>query len=810
MIADLKFAFRVMLKSPGFSIVAIATLALGIGANSAIFSVVNAVLLHPPPFKNAEELVWIWATRQNVARAFYSIPNLNDTRTQSRALRDWIAFSTWGVNLRGTNESERLQGIKISADGLQALGISAALGRTLFAYDDATQAERAVMISHGLWQRRFGGDPNIIGSKQILSGESYTVIGVLPRSFAIPNAETDVIAPLRLDSDARRGERGTNFLRVMARLKAGASPEQAQEELAAITDRLRAQFPEDNGNLTAPRVLRLQDEIVGEYRQVLLILLAAVGVVLLIACANLANLQLARASARHREMAIRTALGATHWRLLRQLFSEGILLALVGGALGLLIAVGGKDLLMTLAPANFPRAASVAIDARVLLFCLTSAVLSGVVIGLTPFLRAARSDLNADLKDGRSLASDALRSRARNGLIVAEIALSLVLLVCAGLTIKSFARLQNVSPGFNTDRVLAVRMSLPQAKYSSGAVIKNFFDQLSPRLAAIPGLDSLGAVSALPMSALNARTEFLISGRPAPKPSEVPGAQHRWITPGYFSAMGIRLLRGREFAENDNEHGVGVVVIDEALGRRFFAGQEPIGAHLQITLASTEPPRDYEIVGVVASVKHNSLTEEATPTFYGPLPQVPKSVTGFVATNFSVVVRTRIDAAAIAEAVRKELRAIDPDVAISSVRPMEQLIAASVATRKFNLVLLATFAALALILAAGGIYAVISYLVAERTREIGVRLALGAQRRDVLQLIIGHAARLVSLGILLGVAGAIAASGALTSLLYSTSAIDPLTYGGVAALLVLVVLVASYIPARRAMSVDPVVALRHE
>jgi putative ABC transport system permease protein len=810
MIADLKFAVRMMLKSPVFSIVAIATLALGIGANSAIFSVVNAVLLHPPPFKSAKELVWIWATRQNVARAFYSIPNFNDTRTQSRALRDWIAFSTWAVNLRGTNESERLQGIKISANGLQTLGVSAALGRTLFAYDDATQAERAIMISYGLWQRRFGGDPNIIGSKQILSGDSYTVVGVLPRSFVIPNAETDVIAPLQIDSDARRGERGTNFLRVMARLQFGVSAKQAQEELAAITDRLRAQYPADNGNLTAPRLLLLQNEIVGEYRQVLLILLAAVGVVLLIACANLANLQLARASSRYREMAIRTALGATRRRLLQQLLSEGILLALAGAALGLFVAMAGKNFLMTLAPADFPRAIDAVIDTRVLLLCLTSSVLCGVIIGLAPFLRAARSDLHADLKEGRSLASDPLRTSARNGLIVAEIALSLVLLVCAGLMIKSFARLQNVNPGFTTERALAVRMSLPQAKYPSGVAIKNFFDQLSLRLAALPGLDSLGAVSALPMSALNARTEFLISRRPAPKPNEVPGAQHRWITPGYFSTMQIPLLRGREFTDNDNERGAGVVVVDEALVRRFFDGQDPLGQHLQITLASTEAPRDCEIVGVVASVKHNSLTEEATPTFYGPLTQVPKNVTGFVAANFSMVVRTRIQADAMSEAVRKELGAIDPDVAVSSVQPLEQLIAASVAARKFNLVLLATFAGLAVVLAAGGIYAVISYLVVERTREIGLRLALGAQRRDVLQLIVGHATRLILLGVLLGMAGAIAATRALTSLLYSTSATDPLTYGTVVGLLIFVALLASYLPARRAMKVDPVVALRHE
>lgn len=810
MMADLKFALRMALKSPVFSIIVIATLALGIGANSAIFSVVNAVLLHPPPFKKAEDLVWIWATRQTVPRAFYSIPNFNDTRAQSSKLQDWIAFSTWGVNLRGTNESERVQGIKLSADALQLLGVQAALGRTLTAYDDATEAGSVAMISYALWQRRFGGDLNIIGSKQILSGDSYTIVGILPHAFVIPNAETDVITPLRLNSDARRGERGTNFLRVMARLKPGISAEQAKDELAAITDRLRTQYPKDNGNLTAPRVVRLQNEIVGDYRQGLLILLAAVGVVLLIACANLANLQLARASARYREMAIRSALGATRWHIIRQLLAEGILLALIGAALGLLVANWATDLLMTLAPTDFPRTTNPAIDMRVLLFCLTATMMSGVILGLTPLARTAKANLNADLKDGRSIGSDSPRTSARRALIVTEIALSLVLLVCAGLTIKSFARLQNVKPGFDPDRALAIRMSLPVAKYPNGAAINNFFDQLAPRLASIPGVNSVGAISALPMSALNARTEFLISGRPAPKPDEVPGAQHRWVTPGYFSAMGIGLLRGRDFTDNDNERGTGVVVVDEALAHRFFADQDPIGAHLKVTLASTEPPRDYEVVGVVGSVKHNSLTEEAMPTFYGPLPQVPKSVTAFVANNFSLVARTRIKPSALAETVRKGLRAVDSDVAISSVKPMEQLIAASVAGRKFSLVLLAAFSALALILAAGGIYGVVSYLVAERTREIGVRLALGAQRRHVLQLVMGHAAQLVSLGILLGVAGAIGATRALTSLLYSVSPTDSPTYIGVVTVLIIVALLASYLPARRAMNIDPVVALRSE
>lgn len=810
MLTDLRYAFRMLLKAPGFTVVAVLTLALGIGANSAIFSVVDAVLLRPPQYKNPEQLVWIWATRKNVSRAFYSVQNFSDTRAQSQTLRDWMAFSTWGVNLRGERETERLQGIRISAGALQNLGVQPAAGRTLTADDDKPDAARAVMLSHGLWQRRFGGDPGIIGTTQTLNGDSYTVVGILPRQFVIPNAETDIVGPLRLETDPRRAERGTNFLRLMARMKEGITPQQAQLELAAITDRLREQFPDDNGNLTAPRVLLLQNEIVGEYRQVLLVVLGAVGVVLLIACSNLANLQLARASARHREMAIRSALGATRWRLLRQLLAEGAVLAAIGGALGLLTATWGKDILIALAPADFPRATAVSIDARVLLFCVSVSILAGLVLGLVPAIRAGRTDLHADLKDGRSATGDRIRSRARNAFIVAEIALSLVLLVCAGLLIKSFNRLQNVSPGFNLERALAVRLALPPAKFPTGAAVKNFYDRLAPRMTALPGVESVGAASALPMSALNARTEFVISGRPPAKPSDVPGAQHRWVSPGYFHAMRVPLLRGREFTDQDDEKGAGVVVIDQALARKFFAGEEPLGAHIQITLGDGIASRDYEIVGIAETVKHNSLNEEPIPTFYGPMPQAPKGVVPFLANNFSLVVRTGLNPNAMAETVRRELRAIDPDVAVSSVKPMEQVLAGSVAPRKFNLILLATFAGTALFLAAGGIYAVIAYLVTERTREIGIRLALGAQRADVFSLIVGHALKIVLLGVALGLAGAVAATRSISALLFSTSATDPLTYGSVAALLIVVALLASYVPARRAMNVNPMVALRYE
>jgi predicted permease len=808
---DVTFALRQLRKSPGFTLIAVLTLALGIGLNTAIFSVINAVLLKPPQYRNPEQLVWIWSTRKNVPRAFYSIPNFNDTRAQSQTISDWIAFSSWGANLRGPNETERLQGIKISSGALQNLGVAADAGRIFTADDEKPDSARVVMMSYGVWQRRFGGDPHIIGSTQILNGDSYTVIGVLPHGIIIPNAEVDVIAPLNLDNDERRTERGTNFLRLMARLKPGVTRQQAQAELAAICDRLREQFPTDNGNLTAPRVLKLKDEIVGEYKQMLGIIFAAVIAVLMIACFNLANLQLARASARQHELAIRSALGASRWQILRQLLTEGALLALAGGLIGLLFAGWGKDLLIWFAPSDFPRARDIAVDTSVVGFCLGISVLAALSVNLVPAFRAVSADLNADLQSSNSsTGADRSRSRARNALIVSEVALSLVLLICAGLLIKSFARLQRVNPGFDSRRALAVRLALPPAKYSDGDIAKQFYDQLALRLQAVPGVDSLGGISALPMSGLTARTEFLISGKPPAGPSDVPGAQHRWVTPGYFAAMHMPLLRGRDFTEHDRKESAGVVVIDEALARRFFADSDPIGTHLRVTLGDVTSDRDYEIIGIVPSVKHNTLTEEALPTFYGPMPQIPKPVAGFLANNFSVVIRTSMDAQTVAEFVRRELRTVDSDVAISTVKPLEQIVTASVASRRFNLVLLTAFAGTALLLAGVGIYGVIAFLVATRTREIGVRIALGARRVDVMRLILGHGLKLVLAGVAVGWIGALTATRGLTSLLFATAPSDPLTYAGVAALLTLVALLASYVPARRATKVDPIQALRTE
>lgn len=810
LLRDIRYAARSLHKRPAFSLLVILVLAVAIAAGTSIFSIVNAVILKPLSFKEPDQLVWIWAQRKTVSRAFFSIPNFIDTRDQNQTIAEVAPFAIWPANLTGQGEAERLQGVRMSANAMQMLGVEAAAGRVLAPDDDNPNNPRVVMLSFGLWQRRFGGSNEALGKTLTLNGDSYAIVGVLPPRFVIPNAETEIMVPLKMDQDPRRNQRGSNFLRLVARLKPGVTPAQAEADLAAVTNRLRDLYPDDNGNIASPRVLRLQDEVVGSYREGLWLILGAVVVVLLIACANLASFQLARAALRHKEMAIRAALGAKRKILMRQILTESMLLAILGGALGLLLSFWAKDLLLAMSPADFPRASAVSVDGRVLAFSLFVTVFAGLALGIAPAIQNTRTDLNSKLKDGGRDATGETRNRVRSLFIVSEIALSLMLLVAAGLLLKSLSQLRGVNPGFDANRVLAVRLSLPAARYSSGATVKTFYDKIAPRIAGLPGVERVSGASALPLSGMIARTTFDIAGRTVVNPSEQPFAQHRWVGPGYFETMKIPIVRGRDISDGDNEHTAGAIIIDQALQRQFFGGQDPLGAHVFINMGDGNPPREYEVVGIVEDVKHMGLTDEPIPTLYGPIPQAPKSAVPFMANNLSLVVRTGIEPEALASTIRKELRNVDVDVATAGVRPMHQFLAASVAARRFNMQLIGVFAVTALLLAAAGLYAVIAYLVSQRTREIGIRLALGATPRHVLRLLIGQGMKLTLIGVTIGIVGAVVVTRLMRNLLFGVAPTDLMIFGISTGVLIVVALLACLMPARRATKVDPLVALRYE
>jgi predicted permease len=808
---ETRYAWRMLLKKPGFTLTALLTLALGIGANTVMFSLVNAVILRKLPFKDPNRLVWVWSTRTDRDKAFFSIPNLIDYRDQNQTLEEIAAFGNWGANLTAAGDPERLQGIRISANAFQMLGVEAAAGRPLVAEDDQANQSRVVVLTHGLWRRRFGGDPGLIGKSITLNGDSYSVVGVLPPDFVIPNTDFEVAVPLRMEVDPRRSERGSNFLRVFARLKQGVTLQQARADLSAITDRLRQQYPDANGKFTAPVVLSLQDEIVGSYRTALLFLLGAVGLVLIIVCANLANLQLARASARHKDIAIRTALGATRAKLIRQMLLESLMLSLLGGAMGFFLAVWGRDFLLTFSPADLPRVREAGLDLRVLLFSLTVSVLTGIVFGLAPAIRATATSLGLDLKEGTGGSFNGRAgSRLRNSLVVAEIALSAMLLVGAGLFIKSFSRLQSISPGFEPENLLSARVSLPSSRYSKPEHLKLFYEKLEPRLADVPGVESVAAANALPLSAQNIRTEFIVAGRPPLRPSDTPAAQDRFVSPGYFRTMKIPIVRGRDFTAADDDHTAGVAIIDETLAARYWPHENPIGAHLLVSFVEKQKPLDMEVVGVAGAVKHFELNEDPTPTFYAPLSQVPPIITANFANNMSIVVRGSVATGNWSSLVRRELRAVDPDISASNLKTMKELVSTSIASRRFNSMLLTVFALAALLLASAGVYGVISFFVTQRTREIGLRVALGAQSTDVIRLIVGQGIRITALGIVAGLLGAFALTRLMSNLLYGVSTSDPITFATVAGLMIVVALLACYVPARRATKVDPLVALRYE
>jgi putative ABC transport system permease protein len=807
---DLRYAVRVFRKSPGFTAVSVLALALGIGANTAIFSMVNAILLRQLAFKAPEQLVWIWSTRTDRDKAFFSIPDFVDYQERNQSLEQMVAFANWGANLTAGGDPERLTGVRVTANVFQMLGVEAAAGRCLLPEDGQPGSQRSAVISYGLWQRSFGGGQGIVGKSITLNGDSYMVVGVLPQSFIFPGAEIDVATPLVLATDPRRSDRSANFLRVIARLKPNYTRQQTQAEMDTIARQLQQLYPETNAKKTPPKVFALHGEMVGGYQTALMMLLGAVGLVLLIACSNLANLQLSRASARHREFAIRAALGASRMRLIRQQLTETSMIGLIGGALGLLLAWQGIKFLMALSPASLPRANQVGIDLSVLAFTLLISLLAGVIFGLIPALQASKVGINKELQGtGKGTADTGQRNRARSMLMVSEIAISLVLLITAGLLVKSFMRLQEVSPGFNSDNLLLVRLSLPPAKYSKREAVTTYFDKILPGIQSLSGVQAVAAANVLPLSGMNVRNDFTIVGRPPLSAAETPAAQTRWVSPGYFQAMGIQLVKGRDFTQHDNERAPGVVIVDEALAQRYWPDGNPVGAYLSLDDGS-RTPNNMEIIGVARNVKHAELDEQPAATLYGAIHQIPENNVSFLAANSSLAIRTQTNPLALEAAVRRVVQDVDKDVPVSNPRTMDQFLSASTAPRRFNVLLLMIFACVALILAVTGVYAVMSYSVTQRTQEIGIRLALGAQTRDVLKLVLGQGLKLVFIGTLIGLVGSFISTRFLSSLLFGISAIDPIVFALTPLILLLVALSACYIPARKATKVDPAIALRAE
>jgi putative ABC transport system permease protein len=803
---DVHYGFRMLLRRPGFTIGAIVTLGLGIGANAAIFSMVNSVLIRQLPYREADRLVWLWSHRTDRDRAPFSIPDFLDYRTQSKTVERMAAFSEWSANLTEAGDPERLQGVRVSADVFELLGVKSLHGRTLEAYDDRPDSERVVVLTHGLWQRRFGADAGCIGRTVLLNDQSYTVVGVLPAEFIFPVSRAEIAVPLSPEGDPRRGDRGAHFLRAFGRLSSGATGEQAEAEMASITHALREQYPDTNSKKISVSVNTLFDEIVGNYHMTLLLLLGAASLVLLIACSNLANLVLSKATSRYREVAVRLALGASRADLVRQLLTENILLAVLGGCFGLFMAHWGIRVLLALTPADVPRVDDVALDGGVLLFTIVATILSGVVFGTLPAFHTSGIDVNEQLKTGGRSAGSSRGVKLRNLLIVAEVAVSAVLLVAAGLLAQSFRQIQQQNSGVKSENLLVVRLPLSRTKYTKRDLVKDFYAQAEERIKSLPGVESVAASSILPLSALIARIDFTIVGSPVQSQADVPSAHLTMVSPAYLETMGIPILKGRSFTPQDTAKSPGVIVIDQVMANRYFPGDTAVGARLKIDDGDT--PREVEIVGVTANVKHSTLDEAPTPGLYVPFYQIPDETVVWLVNTMSLVVRTTVEPMSLASAVKREVQSTDKDVPASSSTTMDQFHSLAVAPRRFNFLLFAVFSATALLLAVAGLYSVVSYGVTERTHEIGIRMALGAKPRDVLILVVGQGFRLVSVGVLLGLIGAAILTRTMSTLLFGVSPMDGLTFVAAAVVLLMVALLASYVPARKAAGLDPLSSLR--
>jgi len=795
LIKDIRYGVRSLLKRPGFTAVAIITLALGIGVNSAIFSVINAVLLHPLPYLEPDRLMTL--------RSNQSAPDLADIEAQSRAFVKFGGLVAQPLDYTAGSEPVQFQIGMVTGGFFQMLGVQPERGRFITADDDKTGGPRVVMLSHELWQREFGGDQQIIGKTMPLSGNVYTIIGVMPAGFESPRDNTEAWVPVRVANPIAANFRGVHFLRTFGRLASGVSVEQARSEMQIIDQNLANQYPADNKNRSTV-LIPLHERIVGQSRTPLLVMFAAVSLVLLIACANFANLLLARAAEREREFTIRAALGAGRWRLVRQLLTESVLVAVAGGAVAVLLAVWGTSLLVALKPENLPRLQEIGVDGRVLGFTFGLSLLTGVIFGLLPAWAASRGGVNEALKEGgRSATAGGARQRLRSTFVVVQLAVALILLVGAGLLIKTFWRLRSIETGFNPDRLLTMRVELPEARY------QEIFKQTQFRKRVLEGINSLpgvraAMVSELPLSGDSLDHNFLIDGRPPIAAGDEPSLETRSVLGDYFRTMQIPLRAGRDFGPQDFADQAPLVgIANEALADQYFPGEDPLGK--RIRWARDPEVHWITIVGVVGDVKHFGLDLPELPGLYSPYPQAAPWKRWM-----TLVARTQSDPSGMTQAVKEQIWRVDSQLPLTKVQTMHEVAAASFAARRFNMLLLAIFAGLALVLAAVGIYGVMSYAVTQRTKEIGIRMALGAQASDVLKLIVRNGMTLTLIGTAAGLAGALALTRLMTSMLFGVTPTDVRTFATVSLVLIVVAFLACYLPARRATKVDPLLALRYE
>ena len=807
LIQDIKYAVRILIKKPGFTVIAVLTLALGIGANTAIFSVVNAVLLRPLPYRDADRIVAIQELGKDGHRVQVTPANYLDWRAQNTVFEHVAAIFERTSNLAGADEAERVRLAVTSANFFDVFGVRPLHGR-LFSMDDEQAGHPSIaVIGYSLWQRRYGGDAGIVGQSITLDGRSYTVAGIAPAGFQYPGKTEVWLPPLRLAPEINASldvtqVRGFGYLSAVALLKQGVSLEQAKAEMEAITARLREQYPETNNN-RFNKVVTLHEHLVGDTGGILWMLLGAVCFVLLIACANVANLMLVRATARQKEMAIRAALGASRLRIIRQLLTESVLLAVGGGVAGLLLGWWGVDLLTKLLPKDFPRFEDINLDFAVLGFTALVSLVTGVVFGFAPAWQVSKTDVHESLKENSRGAAGGVRNRLRSIFVVAEVALSLVLLVGAGLLFRSFLELQSVNAGFDPERVLTMRLSPSGTNFREDAQYIAYYKQVAERLGEIPGVELVGAINTMPLEK-GPTTAIWVEGRQRLPRDQWPGVNYRNVTPDYFRALGIPILQGRAFDERDNAQAPFKILINQAAAERDFAGENPVGKRINLGgTDSNNQPVWFEIIGVVSNVRSLELNTE-------PVPEIYTSALQDAFSNMSFVVRSAIDPEALTGSVRQAVASVDKAQPVADIRTMEKIVSDAVTQPRFNTALLGVFSAIALVLSAAGIYGVTAYTVTQRTHEIGIRMALGAEGRDVLKMVLGQGLRLTMIGVAFGLLASFLLTRFLSSMLFGVGATDAATFVVVALVLAGVALGACFVPARRAAKTDPMVALRYE